>query len=106
MLTVLRSCLWGAVHLAASRRVHRLGAQDGPLGGRTETGDKIKAALEVAGTEFIDEKGGGAGVSHAHSAAKSVTLHRPAPTASFVRRVRCPKASSLVGLTPLHPSRR
>jgi hypothetical protein len=46
---------------ASVRRVHRLEAQDGPLG-RTETGDEIEAALEMAGVEFIDEHGGGVGV--------------------------------------------
>ena len=40
----------------------RLEAQDGPLGGRTETGIKIRSALEAAGVEFIDENGGGPGV--------------------------------------------
>jgi DNA-binding XRE family transcriptional regulator len=40
----------------------RLEAQDGPLGGRDETGAKICAALRAAGIEFIDENGGGAGV--------------------------------------------
>jgi transcriptional regulator with XRE-family HTH domain len=42
--------------------IKRLEARDGPLGGRTDTGDKIKAALERAGIEFIDENGGGPGV--------------------------------------------
>jgi predicted transcriptional regulator len=42
--------------------VKRLEAQDGPLGGRTETGRKIRLALEQAGVEFIDENGGGPGV--------------------------------------------
>jgi transcriptional regulator with XRE-family HTH domain len=42
--------------------IKRLEAHDGPLGGRTVTGDKIKAALEKAGIEFIDENGGGPGV--------------------------------------------
>ena len=32
------------------------------MGGRSETGAKIRAALEAAGVEFIDENGGGAGV--------------------------------------------
>jgi hypothetical protein len=32
------------------------------LGGRSDTGDKIEAALEKAGIEFIDENGGGPGV--------------------------------------------
>jgi transcriptional regulator with XRE-family HTH domain len=42
--------------------IKRLEAQDGPLGGRTETGDKIEIALKKAGVEFIEENGGGAGV--------------------------------------------
>ena len=42
--------------------IKRLEAQDGPLGGRDETGAKIRAALESAGIEFIDENGGGPGV--------------------------------------------
>ncbi|MGB7102689.1 MAG: hypothetical protein WBD95_28500, partial [Xanthobacteraceae bacterium] len=37
-------------------------AQDGPLGGRSETEGKIRAALEAGGIEFIDENGGGPGV--------------------------------------------
>ena len=42
--------------------IKRLEASDGPLGGRSETGEKIKRALQAAGVEFIDENGGGAGV--------------------------------------------
>jgi predicted transcriptional regulator len=42
--------------------IKRLEAQDGPLGGRSETGDKILYALQDAGVEFIDENGGGPGV--------------------------------------------
>jgi hypothetical protein len=42
--------------------IKRLEPQDGPLGGRDETGDKIRLALESAGVEFIDENGGGPGV--------------------------------------------
>ena len=42
--------------------IKRLEAQDGPLGGRDETGVKIRSALESAGVEFIDENGGGPGV--------------------------------------------
>jgi len=42
--------------------VKRLEAQDGPVGGRSETGSKIRFALERAGIEFIDENGGGPGV--------------------------------------------
>jgi len=42
--------------------IKRLEAQDGPLGGRNDTGSKIRTALEAAGVEFIDENGGGPGV--------------------------------------------
>jgi hypothetical protein len=42
--------------------VKRLEAQDGPLGGRSETGNKLRFALEQAGIQFIDENGGGPGV--------------------------------------------
>jgi predicted transcriptional regulator len=42
--------------------IKRLEAQDGPLGGRNETGSRIRRALESAGIEFIDENGGGPGV--------------------------------------------
>jgi hypothetical protein len=42
--------------------IKRLEAGDGPLGGRSETGDKIRKALQAAGIEFLDENGGGLGV--------------------------------------------
>jgi predicted transcriptional regulator len=42
--------------------IKRLEAQDGTLGGRSETGDKIRFALEKAGVEFLEENGGGPGV--------------------------------------------
>ena len=44
--------------------IKRLEARDGPLGGRDETGTKIRSTLERAGVEFmfIDENGGGPGV--------------------------------------------
>jgi DNA-binding XRE family transcriptional regulator len=42
--------------------IKRLEAQDGLLGGRSETGGKIRLALERAGIEFIDENGDGPGV--------------------------------------------
>jgi len=58
---------WSQEQLASAANVSiptikRLEAQDGPLGGRTDTGDKIEAALGKAGIEFIDENGGGPGV--------------------------------------------
>ena len=42
--------------------IKRLEANDGPLGGRSETGARIQSALQRAGVEFIDENGGGPGV--------------------------------------------
>lgn len=42
--------------------IKRLEAQEGLLGGRDETGAKIRVALESAGIMFIDENGGGPGV--------------------------------------------
>jgi transcriptional regulator with XRE-family HTH domain len=42
--------------------IKRLEADDGPLGGRDETGVKIRQALENAGVEFLSENGSGPGV--------------------------------------------
>ena len=42
--------------------IARLESLGGGLGGRPETGQKIRSALEKGGIEFIDENGGGAGV--------------------------------------------
>jgi transcriptional regulator with XRE-family HTH domain len=42
--------------------IKRLEANDGLLGGRNETAEKIRKAVESAGIEFIDENGGGPGV--------------------------------------------
>ena len=42
--------------------IKRLEAEDGMLGGRNETAEKIRSALETAGIELIDENGGGPGV--------------------------------------------
>jgi DNA-binding XRE family transcriptional regulator len=58
---------WSQEELAAAAElsiptIKRLEAYDGALGGRHETGTKIRLALETAGVEFIDENGGGPGV--------------------------------------------
>jgi predicted transcriptional regulator len=58
---------WSQERLAAAADVSvptikRLEAHEGLLGGRNETGTKIRSALEAAGVEFIDENGGGPGV--------------------------------------------
>jgi transcriptional regulator with XRE-family HTH domain len=58
---------WSQEGLAAAADVSiptikRLEATEGPLGGRNETADKIRVALQAAGIEFIDENGGGPGV--------------------------------------------
>jgi transcriptional regulator with XRE-family HTH domain len=42
--------------------IARLESSDGALGGRENTAEKIRGAVEKAGIEFINENGGGAGV--------------------------------------------
>jgi len=42
--------------------IARLETAEGELGGREETGEKIRKAIENAGIDFIDENGGGPGV--------------------------------------------
>ena len=42
--------------------VARLESVDGELGGREGTTNKIRAAIESAGIDFIEENGGGPGV--------------------------------------------
>ena len=42
--------------------VARLESADGELGGREDTAQRLRAAIEAAGVEFIDENGGGTGV--------------------------------------------
>jgi transcriptional regulator with XRE-family HTH domain len=42
--------------------IKRLEANDGPLGGRGQTVEKILNSIRRAGIEFIDENGGGPGV--------------------------------------------
>ena len=58
---------WSQEELATAAEISvptikRLEANDGLLGGRAETGDRIRTALEAAGIEFIAENGGGPGV--------------------------------------------
>jgi predicted transcriptional regulator len=62
---------WSQEELAERSKVSlptikRLEAQDGPIGGRAGTGEKIISALAKAGVEFIPENGGGAGVRLLH----------------------------------------
>ena len=42
--------------------IKRLESNDGPLGGRSSTSQKILNAFQGAGVEFIGENGGGPGV--------------------------------------------
>jgi DNA-binding XRE family transcriptional regulator len=58
---------WSQSDLSAASGVSeptiaRLESEDGPIGGRAETTNKLIAALEKAGVEFIAENGGGPGV--------------------------------------------
>jgi hypothetical protein len=56
--------------------IKRLEATGGELGGRPETGEKIIAALEKAGVEFIAENGGGPGVRIRKSAKGAEEISR------------------------------
>ncbi|TDK49708.1 helix-turn-helix domain-containing protein [Antarcticimicrobium luteum] len=42
--------------------IKRLEAATGEIGGRVDTANSIRAALESAGVQFIEENGGGPGV--------------------------------------------
>lgn len=58
---------WSQEDLAVAAKVSlptikRLEAIDGLVGGRGETAEKIRSALQSAGVEFIGENGGGPGV--------------------------------------------
>lgn len=58
---------WSQADLAersgvSSPTIKRLEAVDGPIGGRLDTADAMRSALEAAGIEFIAENGGGPGV--------------------------------------------
>jgi transcriptional regulator with XRE-family HTH domain len=58
---------WSQSQLATAANVSiptikRLEAREGLLGGRDETGAKIREALETAGIVFIEENGDGPGV--------------------------------------------
>lgn len=58
---------WSQEELAAAAdislpTIKRLEAAEGWLAGRQTTSEKIRAALEKAGIDFIDENGGGPGV--------------------------------------------
>jgi transcriptional regulator with XRE-family HTH domain len=53
---------WTSADLAsastvAESTIWRLESADGPIGGRPETAEKLIAALERAGVEFIDDVG-------------------------------------------------
>lgn len=58
---------WSQNDLAAAAQISvptikRLEAETGQIGGRPDTSNAIRIALESAGIEFIPENGGGAGV--------------------------------------------
>jgi transcriptional regulator with XRE-family HTH domain len=64
---------WSQEDLAAAAdvsipTVKRLEAQEGPLGGREETGIKIRSALESAGVEFTNGDQPGARLTKAAAA--------------------------------------
>lgn len=58
---------WSQADLARNSGVSeptiaRLEAADGDLGGREDTGQKIRKAIESAGIQFFEDNGGGEGV--------------------------------------------
>lgn len=58
---------WSQIDLASKSgisipTIKRLEAAFGEIGGRDETANAIRTALEFAGVDFIAENGGGAGV--------------------------------------------
>ena len=58
---------WSQSDLAAHSEISeptiaRLESLEGELGGRSNTAEKIRSALESGGIDFIFENGGGAGV--------------------------------------------
>ena len=55
--------------------IKRLEAQEGLLGGRDETGSKIRQALEASGIVFIEENGGGSAARLAIADAGSLVPH-------------------------------
>src|SRR6202045_3091863 len=65
--------------------IKRLEATGGELGGRPETGEKIIAALEKAGVEFIAENGGGPGVRIRKSAKGAEEISRSAMSGTVPR---------------------
>jgi transcriptional regulator with XRE-family HTH domain len=59
---------WSQEDLAAKAKISiatikRLEAQTGPLGGRVETADKIRTALEQGGIRFVGDEENGLGVT-------------------------------------------
>ena len=51
--------------------IARLESSDGPIGGRRDTAERLVAALQKGGIEFIAENGGGAGVRLAKRSKRS-----------------------------------
>jgi len=48
--------------LVSEPTIARLESADGEIAGRANTAEKIRAAIEKAGIEFIEENGGGPGL--------------------------------------------
>src|SRR5256885_9694372 len=58
---------WSQADLARESRISeptiaRLESSEGPLGGRPDTGEKLRTALQNGGIEFLNENDGGPGV--------------------------------------------
>src|SRR5260370_335232 len=84
--------------------VARLESVDGELGGREDTAEKIRTAIEIAGIEFIDENGGAAVVPFTKMArrradlkSRHALLNMP-PHPSYRRRQVRPGSGFMPGL--------
>jgi transcriptional regulator with XRE-family HTH domain len=62
--------------------IKRLESQDGPLGGRDETGAKIRLALETAGVEFTNGDQPGVRLTRAAAARAAGPASGPKPAAA------------------------
>ena len=87
---------WSQGQLAAAAAVSiptikRLEAQDGPLGGRDDTGTKIRVALESAGVEFTNGDQPGVRLSKATVNEGHALTHAPKRAATKSRRAKSAK---------------
>jgi len=82
--------------------VRRLEAKDGPLGGRSQTIEKLRGALENAGIQFITAEGSGTGLGVAYKKPYDVNIRQKKSLTGPQMRA----ARALLGWTAVHLSRK